>query len=89
MSEYLFYSWLKTGISSLIDTADDLSPGLPERAILTAGISINDQIRAEIPARNLRIYGPGEVTGFDPRQVIRTEPMHLSSDFEPNYFPAI
>ena len=37
----------------------------------------------------VRLYGPGDVTGIDPQQVVRTEPRHLATDFEPNYFPAI
>ena len=40
-------------------------------------------------ARQVRLYGPGDITGIDPQQVIRTEPRHLATDFEPNYFPAI
>jgi hypothetical protein len=39
--------------------------------------------------RQVRLYGPGDVTGIDPQQVVRTEPRHLATDFEPNYFPAI
>ena len=34
-------------------------------------------------------YGPGDVTGMDPKQVVRTVPRHLALDYEPNYFPAI
>jgi hypothetical protein len=39
--------------------------------------------------RQVRLYGPGDVTGIDQLQVIRTEPRHLATDFEPNYFPAV
>jgi hypothetical protein len=39
--------------------------------------------------RQVRLYGPGDVTGIDARQVVRTEPRHQAADFEPNYFPAI
>jgi hypothetical protein len=38
--------------------------------------------------RQVRLYGPGDVTGIDPQQIARTEPRHLATDFEPNYFPA-
>ena len=37
----------------------------------------------------MRLYGPGDITGIDPQQVVRTEPSHLATGFEPNYFPAI
>ena len=39
--------------------------------------------------RQVRLYGPGDVTGIDPQQVVRTDPRHQATDFEPNYFPAI
>ena len=42
-----------------------------------------------ISTRQVRLYGPGDVTGMDPQQVVRTVPRHLALDFEPNYFPAI
>jgi hypothetical protein len=37
----------------------------------------------------VQLYGPGDITGFDARHVIRTEPLNLTANFEPNYFPAI
>src|SRR5262249_5043461 len=36
-----------------------------------------------------KIYGPGDVTGVDPREIIRTDPHHRFTNFEPNYFPSI
>src|SRR5215208_1419897 len=55
---------------------------------------INMQVRlvvnAEPPVdKALRLYGPGDVTGIDPHQVVRTEPKPRTTDFEPNYFVAI
>jgi hypothetical protein len=38
---------------------------------------------------NIQLYGPGDITGIDAREVIRTEPQSHMTDFEPNYFPAI
>jgi hypothetical protein len=37
----------------------------------------------------VKLNGPGDVTGFDKSQVVRTEPRAWTADFEPNYFPAI
>jgi hypothetical protein len=37
----------------------------------------------------VRFYGPGDVTGIDAREIVRTEPRHQTTDFEPNYFAAI
>src|SRR5262249_11496392 len=35
------------------------------------------------------VYGPGDVIGVDPREVVRTVPRHLTPDFSPNLFAAI
>lgn len=38
---------------------------------------------------NVNLYGPGDVIGIDPRHIIRTEPRHLTANFEPNYLAGI
>ena len=37
----------------------------------------------DLPEQRVRLYGPGDVTGIDLQQVIRTEPRHLAMNFEP------
>lgn len=37
----------------------------------------------------VQLYGPGDILGFDPRIVVRTDPKPDVGDFEPNCFPAI
>jgi hypothetical protein len=44
---------------------------------------------SESVAIDARLYGPGDVTGFDPRQVIRMEPAPFTADFEPNHLAAV
>jgi hypothetical protein len=39
--------------------------------------------------RQVQLYGPGDVLGFDSRVVARTDPRPNVNDFEPNYFPAV
>jgi hypothetical protein len=41
------------------------------------------------PAQTLALYGPGDILGFDPAQVVRTDPRADVYDFEENYFPAV
>ena len=53
---------------------------------VAVGLRVNDTDPVE---RQVRLYGPGDITGIDARQVVRTEPRHQATDFEPNYFPAI
>ena len=37
----------------------------------------------------VQLHGPGDVVGFDPKIIVRTEPQTATYDFEPNYFPFI
>ena len=45
--------------------------------------------RTTLPPVTVQLVGPGDITGIDPQQVIRTEPRAGVSDFEPNYLAAI
>ena len=36
-------------------------------------------------ARDVELYGPGDVVGIDPRAIVRTEPRNWITNFEPNY----
>ena len=40
-------------------------------------------------ARNVDLYGPGDVVGIDPRAIVKLEPRHWITNFEPNYLPYI
>ncbi|HWW45006.1 MAG TPA: hypothetical protein VN180_08025, partial [Acidimicrobiia bacterium] len=35
------------------------------------------------------LYGPGDVTGIDPRHIVRTDPADGTANYEPNYLAAI
>jgi hypothetical protein len=65
---------------------DTLAAGLPARVTMQVKLVINHTNSTEVTAR---IYGPGDVTGIDPGQIVRTDPPHQASNFETNYFPAI
>ena len=80
-----FLPWVRQGVATGISQPETLGAGVPGRAILPVILKVND---TDVTV-NLRLYGPGDVTGIDPRQVIRTEPRPLAMEFEPNYFPAI
>ena len=43
----------------------------------------------DVPARDVRLYGPADVTAIDPRQIVRVQPRHLTTNFESNFFPLI
>ena len=51
-----------------------------------AGSAPNDQLTGDV---QIDMYGPGHVTGIDGRQVVRTEPEPETTNYPPNYFPAV
>src|SRR5262245_44857164 len=85
-ANYIFLPWVRQGAASSIQVPDR-SANQPGVVTVSVQLHINDD---PTPVKqDVRLYGPGDVTGIDQQQVIRTEPRHLSMDFEPNYFPAI
>lgn len=43
----------------------------------------------DLPVVDLRMYGPGDVTGIDQREVQRVHPEPDTTTFPPNYFPLV
>ena len=86
-ANYIFLPWVRQGAASGIQTEDMKEPN--QAAIVSVGIKLLVNNTPPEVERQVRLYGPGDVIGIDPQQVVRTEPRHLSTDFEPNYFPAI
>jgi hypothetical protein len=85
-ANYVFLPWVRQGVAAGIQTPDSRSAAQAGVVSVTVTLRVNDT--ADIP-RQVRLYGPGDVTGIDPQQVIRTVPPPRATDFEPNYFPAI
>jgi hypothetical protein len=85
-ANYVFLPWVRQGAASGIQTPDSLSAGQAGVVSVPVRLRVNDTDDID---QQVRLYGPGDVTGIDPQQVVRTEPRHLATDFEPNYFPAI
>ncbi|HET6977870.1 MAG TPA: hypothetical protein VFI24_16180 [Pyrinomonadaceae bacterium] len=86
-ANYIFLPWVRQGAASGIQTEDMKEPN--QAAIVSVKIKLQVNNTPPEVERQVRLYGPGDVIGIDPQQVVRTEPRHLSTDFEPNYFPAI
>jgi len=84
-ANYLFLPWVRQGAAAGIQTIDR-TPNQAGVVSVTAKLRVNDSPDL---LRQVRIYGPGDVTGIDVHQVIRTVPLNRATDFEPNYFPAI
>ena len=85
-ANYVFLPWVRQGAASGIETPDSLDANQPGVVSVPVKLRVNN---SEDIDRQVCLYGPGDVTGIDARQMVRTEPRHQATDFEPNYFPAI
>jgi hypothetical protein len=83
---YQFLPWAKAGTGSVVAAEETLSDTAPARIRVPVTLRINNRHDASV---RLRLFGPADITGIDHRQIVRVEPRPFTSDFEPNYFPAV
>ena len=86
---YHYLPWVREGAAHALANVDDTSApvlakptGDKRLSTLPARLLVNDRTPVDVP---LRVYGPGDVVGIDPRGVLRTDPLANTADFEPNY----
>jgi hypothetical protein len=86
---YTFLPWLRQGLSNTI-TQDETTPNANLRASVALQLTLRSQgLSGAVPDANLatnivRLYGPGDVLGIDQRAIVKTEPRHWITNFEPN-----
>lgn len=83
---FTFLRWIRFGVAAALnDTA--ITAGTGPRARVTVGVDIAGTGLANTYVQTkLSIFGPGDVSGIDGRQVVRTFPISGSVDFESTYF---
>jgi hypothetical protein len=87
VATYTFLPWLRRGIANRLQTSAGAGAS---RAGLNVSLSVSSESgRSDLPLVPVQLVGPGDVTGIQSRQVIRTEPRANVSDFEHNYLAAI
>lgn len=85
-TRYRFLPWVRLGAAASLANVDTLGAGVPGRATLPVTLRVNNRDDVRVTAR---VHGPGDVVSLDTRAVVRTDPPHLASEFEPNYFPLV
>jgi hypothetical protein len=87
VANYIFLPWVQPGVAANIpdQAVEKLDPAQPAAVALPIKLLVN----TDTIEKTVRLYGPGDITGIDPQQVVRLEPKPRTSDFEPNFFPAI
>jgi hypothetical protein len=84
VAKYTFSSWLRKGIGAKINETDNLGGGAsPVKERPTVPVDV--QINAQNVHKAFALLGPGDVVGINPAMVVRTEPRHDNTNFEPNY----
>src|SRR5689334_16627695 len=88
VGKYTFSAWLRRGIGRSITEVDTLAASdgaLKERATVPIDVAVNAKpVHKEFP-----LIGPGDIIGITESMVVRTEPMHWDTEFEPNYLAFI
>lgn len=87
-ASYVFLPWVRRGLAAGITRVDGESSPAGKRAQATIAISFNDGACKAAPVA-LNLYGPGDITGFDARAVLRTFPGADVFEAETNLFPLI
>ncbi len=87
LGDYAFVPFVRTGLAAAIRSAPTAN-----RATVRGAVEIADS--ADITAkrsltRDLTLYGPGDVTGIDPGQIIRRQPAPHSGDAEQGFLAHI
>jgi hypothetical protein len=80
---------VRQGLGNSI-TQDETAANTSLRASVAIQLSVRAEgIAAAVPdtvlgTNAVRLYGPGDVLGIDPRAVVKTEPRHWITNYEPN-----
>jgi hypothetical protein len=88
-SSLSFLPWLRSGLGAISEAQDDGK--VRRKAAVTVDL-VDENRNSQLEEKHTQPFilkGPGEVLGFSPLMVARTEPCNRENDFEPNYFPYI
>lgn len=83
---YRFLPWTRRGLATRIADPDPVTGNLPARARFPVRVTVSTGDVAQLA---LRMIGPGDVIGIDPRAIVRTEPLRFARNFPPDQLAAI
>ncbi len=89
LNKYTFLPWLRQGIAAEIPVTDNLGSDGPNPALERAEVLVSFKVNGQPVSKPVHLLGPGDVVGFNPRAVVKTEPRNWVTDFEANYLPYI
>lgn len=89
LATYTFLPWTRQGLSLSIQQTES-TPNPELRASIAVQLTLRAQgIGGPVPDMNLatnkiQLHGPGDLLGIEELPLIKTEPRHWNTDFEPN-----
>lgn len=90
---YSFLPWLRHGVANTITAADgDQTVKLRasvEVKMRLNGEPVNGAALDQEVKKVVKLFGPGDVVGIDSKAIVKVEPRHWITNFEPNYLPYI
>jgi hypothetical protein len=86
VASFTFVPWVKQGLGRTITAADEPGASLAGRVTLPVALQIDGAGDVQM---DVRLYGPGDVTGLDPGQIVRTDPRPGATSSEDNYLAAV
>ena len=86
LGAYTFLPWVQGGVGRSIAALDQ--PGVALTARVKLPVSVHVDGAGDVPAQ-IQLYGPGDVTGLDPTQILRRDPPPGTTRFESGYMPGI
>jgi hypothetical protein len=89
LGTYSFLPWLRQGLANQIQSPD-FDATVRVRASVTVQLELRGQQvaggTATVPVnRQVALFSPGDIVGIDRRAIVRVEPRHWITNFEPNY----
>lgn len=94
LGTYSFLPWVRSGLSAWFPTSASTAPTGQRRVGLTVTLQVakgrTQAVATQVPVNvAVQLYGPGDIVGIDPQEVIRIEPAPGASQFEPNHLPFV
>ena len=83
---FTYLSWARSGMAATLPAPAGALAGAGAVATVDAAVTVN---ATDTAAVKVRLLGPGEVTGLDARQVVRTDPPDGALTFPPHLFPCV
>src|SRR5262249_42266322 len=78
--------WVRQGAAAGITIPDSLTADQAADVSLQVSLLFTN---FTAPGKDMKLYGPADVTAIDARQVVRVQPRPLTTNFESNFFPLI